>query len=159
MNDEIKQRLKWIDFYQETGGAGVICLRCGISRPTLWKWLSRYQKDGVDGLNSQSRRPHSSPNKKITPEFEKLILSIRKRRNLGARRIQSELIRNHQIKLGLATIHKVLKNNNVEPVVIYRRKTENKRYSRPIPGERIQMDTCKIAPSLYQYTAIGDCTR
>ena len=34
-----------------------------------------------------------------------------------------------------------------------------KRYAKEIPGERVQMDTCKIAPSLYQYTAIDDCTR
>jgi len=33
------------------------------------------------------------------------------------------------------------------------------RYARLIPGERIQMDTCKIAPAVYQYTAIDDCTR
>ena len=33
------------------------------------------------------------------------------------------------------------------------------RYARPIPGERIQMDVCKIAPRLYQYTAIDDCSR
>jgi len=33
------------------------------------------------------------------------------------------------------------------------------RYSRPIPGERVQVDTCKIAPGIYQYTAIDDCTR
>ena len=34
-----------------------------------------------------------------------------------------------------------------------------KRYAKEIPGERVQMDTCKIAPGLYQYTAIDDCTR
>jgi transposase-like protein len=33
------------------------------------------------------------------------------------------------------------------------------RYERPIPGEHVQMHTCKIAPGLYQYTAIDDCTR
>ena len=33
------------------------------------------------------------------------------------------------------------------------------RYARVIPGERVQMDTCKIAPAVYQYTAIDDCTR
>jgi hypothetical protein len=26
----------------------------------------------------------------------------------------------------------------------------SKRYAREIPGERVQMDTCKIAPGLYQ---------
>jgi transposase InsO family protein len=34
-----------------------------------------------------------------------------------------------------------------------------KRYAKQIPGERVQMDTCKIVPGLYQYTAIDDCTR
>lgn len=33
------------------------------------------------------------------------------------------------------------------------------RYKRPIPGERIQIDTCKIALGLYQYTAVDDCTQ
>ena len=33
------------------------------------------------------------------------------------------------------------------------------RYSRPIPGDRVQMDTCKIAPGIYQYTAVDDCSR
>ena len=28
-----------------------------------------------------------------------------------------------------------------------------------MPGDRVQMDICKITPRLYQYTAIDDCTR
>jgi transposase InsO family protein len=121
--------------------------------------LSRYQEHGLNGLKSHSKRPHTSPNQKITPELEKTILPLRKSRNIGARRIQSELLRNHQIKLGLATIHKVLKSNDVEPIVIYRKKSDYKRYAKLIPGERVQMDTCKIAPGFYQYTSVDDCTR
>ena len=30
---------------------------------------------------------------------------------------------------------------------------------RPILGERVQTDTYKIVPGIYQYTAIDDCTR
>ena len=33
------------------------------------------------------------------------------------------------------------------------------RYSRPLPSDRVQMDVCKIAPGIYQYTAIDDCSR
>lgn len=33
------------------------------------------------------------------------------------------------------------------------------RYNRPVPGDRIQLDVCKIAPGKYQYTAIDDCSR
>jgi transposase InsO family protein len=34
-----------------------------------------------------------------------------------------------------------------------------KRYSRPVPGERVQLDSCKIRPGLWQFTAIDDCSR
>ena len=35
-----------------------------------------------------------------------------------------------------------------------------KRYNRPVPGDRVQMDTCKDRnPGLYQFTAIDDCSR
>ena len=34
-----------------------------------------------------------------------------------------------------------------------------KRYSRPVPGDRVQMDTCKIGSGLYQFAAIDDCSR
>ena len=84
---------------------------------------------------------------------EQLTLKLRKTRNLGARRIQSELKRLHEISLSLATVHKVLQKHAVEPVKKYRRKTDYLLYACPIPGERVQMDTCKIAPGLYQYTA------
>ena len=103
MEKEVRQRHQWIQLYYELGDAGLVFRRCGISRPTLRKWWKRYQVQSIDGLKSQSRRPHSSPSGKIGPDHEKLILELR--------------------------------------------------------GERVQMSTCKIAPALYQYTAVDDCTR
>lgn len=80
-----------------------------------------------------------------------MILKLRKQRNLGARRIQSELARLHDLNLGVATIHKVLVKHDVKPLVKIKRKKDFIRYERPIPGDRVQMDTCKIAPGLYRY--------
>jgi transposase InsO family protein len=40
-----------------------------------------------------------------------------------------------------------------------RTRKHSTRYAKLIPGERVQMDTCKIALGVYQYTAIDDCTR
>jgi len=159
MKREIQQRLVWIKLYEETKDAGFVCRRCGISRPTLRKWWHRYSESGTDGLVSQSRRPHHSPDTKITGVIEDLILTYRSSRNLGARRIQSELKRLNNISLSLATIHKVLHRNQVKPIRKYRKKKDFIRYERPIPGDRVQMDTCKIAPGLYQYTSVDDCTR
>jgi len=117
------------------------------------------EDNGLKGLEDKSRCPHSSPGIKITSEIESLLLSMRTERNLGGRRIQSEFIRLHEIRLSLATIHKVLKKHQVKPIKKMRRKKDFKRYQRPIPGDRVQIDTCKILPGIYQFTAVDDCTR
>ena len=88
MTPEIKARLNWVTLYEEIDNAGIVCRRCGISRPTLRKWWKRYLTSGVSGLEDHSRRPHSSPNKKVTVKEEQQILRLRIKRNLRARRIQ-----------------------------------------------------------------------
>jgi len=159
MESEIRARLRWVTLYEEIGGAGVVCRRCGISRPTLRKWLRRYQADGTAGLASRSRRPRRSPRQKVTAEHESWILDLRLKRKLGARRIQNELARLHDCTFALGTIHKILKKHRVKPLRRKRGVPNPTRYSRPIPGDRVQMDVCKIAPGRYQFTAVDDCTR
>ena len=155
----IRTRLGWVKLYKETSNAGLVCRRCGVSRPTLRKWVHRYNEHGIDGLADQSKKPKTSPHTKVTTKHEELILDLRKKRKLGARRIQNELKRIYNLSFSLATIHKVLTRNAVKPLKRTRRQKRYKRYQRSIPGDRFQMDTCKIAPGLYQYTAIDDCTR
>ena len=153
-------RLGWIKLYEEVGDAGVVCRRCGISRPTLRKRWRRHRAEGEAGLEMRSRRPHRSPHRKVLEREEALILRLRRERKLGIKRLRNELIRQHGLKLALDTIHKVLVRhgeNRLEPPRPKRKGT--RRYSRPVPGDRVQMDTCKIAPGLYQYTAIDDCSR
>ncbi len=159
INREIQQRLQWVKLYETSGDAEFVCRRCGISCPTLRKWWRRYLAQGIAGSESHSRRPKSSPSTKTGAREVALILELRSLRNLGARRIQSELKRLHSISLAIASIHKVLCQNQVKPVVKFRCKADFIRYERPVPGDRIQMDTCKIGPSLYQYTSVDDCTR
>ncbi len=159
MNADLRKRLRWVQLYQETGDAGLVCRGCGISYPTLRKWIRRYQETGEAGLVSRSRRPTQSPNRRIFDRERALILSLRRERKLGARRIQHELRRQHEINLSLDSIHKVLVTNHMPPLVRPARQKTRHRYARPIPGDRVQLDTCKIAPGCYQYTAIDDCTR
>lgn len=156
--NQIKQRINWIKMYLETKDAGLVCRRCGISRPTLRKWVNRYNKLGEDGLKDISRKPHNSPNTKINESIISLIKTLRNK-NLGVRRIQSELYRHNNYDLSLASIHKVLKKLNVTALIKIKRHKKFKKYQKEIPGERIQLDTCKIAPGIYQFTAIDDCSR
>jgi transposase InsO family protein len=160
MEQEIRKRLSWIKMYQKVENAGVVCLRCGISRPTLRKWLRRYASQGEEGLKEQSRRPHRSPKRKMSEADRQEILGMRNE-GKGARRIQSEMRLYKEREFSLASIHKVLSTAKVAPLVRRRRPTSEsaKRYSKLIPGERIQIDTMKIASHLYQYTAVDDCSR
>lgn len=159
MDKEIKKRLMWIKLYEETGDAGLVCRRCGISRPTLRKWWRRYLELGETGLASRSRRPKHFANQKVFVTQEKWILQLRHERHLGVRRIQHELLRLHDCHLALATIQKVLEKHNAPPLKRKRDKQRYKRYQRPIPGDRVQMDTIKIDKGIFQYTAIDDCSR
>ena len=59
MTPEAEKRLKWIQPYEKTQDAGLVCRRVGISRPTLRKC---YYESGIDGLNDQSKRLYNSPN-------------------------------------------------------------------------------------------------
>ena len=160
MDADARTRLGWIRLYEQVGDAGLVCRRCGISRPTLRKWWRRYQAEGEAGLGARSHRPHRSPGRKVLAEQEALILRLRRERKLGIKRLRNELVRRHGLKLALDTIHKVLVRhgeNRLERPRLKRKGT--KRYGRPVPGDRVQMDTCKIRPGLYQYTAIDDCSR
>lgn len=159
MDRDVKKRLQWIELYEERQDAGLVCRRVGISRPTLRKWYKRYQENGLEGLKSQSKKPHNSPTTKLNDELLSIIEKYRKKRKLGARRIQLELIRNEDTKLSLATIHKALKKLNVEPLVRTKRSKKPIRYAMDLSGERVQMDVMKVKPGVYQYTAIDDCTR
>ena len=160
MGRDERRRLSWIQAYGELRDAGAVCRRFGISRPTLRKWLRRYEAAGEPGLSAQSRKPHRSPAMKIGQTEEALIVGLRQERRLGVKRLRHELRRLHGMTLSPATIHKVLVRHELNAAPARRRgRHKPKRYSRPVPGDRVQMDTCKIRPRLYQYTAIDDCSR
>jgi len=96
---------------------------------------------------------------KVTPDLEELILSIRNKYNFGPKNISTYLLRNHTISLSNSTVWRVLDRCAVKPLKRYRKHHEFKRYNRPIPGDRVQLDVMKVRANCYQFTAIDDCTR
>jgi transposase InsO family protein len=113
----------------------------------------------MDGLRAASKRPKSSPTAKVADKHRDWIRDLRKR-GLGSRRIQNELKRVYNFEISRATIDKTLRALEAKPLLRRpRNRKHSTRYAKLIPGERVQMDTCKIAPGVYQCTAIDDCTR
>jgi transposase InsO family protein len=97
---------------------------------------------------------------KIGETLETMITSIRRERRLGVKRIRNELQRLSTAQLSVATIHKVLVRHGLNNLPTRKRVRHTpKRYERPVPGDRVQMDTCKIRPGVYQFTVIDDCSR
>lgn len=134
----VENRLRWMEAYEATGNAGAVCLRFGVSRPTLRKWWRRYKETGLVGLEDTSRKPASSPNQKVFEREEGLILGLRRSESLGVHRLKSELRRRHGIDLSAETILKVLKRAG-EPMKTARSDTaEEPPRPRPPAGEARQ---------------------
>ncbi len=149
--DELRRRRVWVQLYAETKDAGLVCRHCGISRPTLRLWWKRFVAKGEAGLVSLSRRPQHSARRVLDQKRIDLILALRDERKLGPKRIQAELLRHHDLRLSTATIWKVLYAHERAPLVRRRPPESPRRYSRPLPGDRVQVDTMKVSTGRFQY--------
>lgn len=76
--DAVTQRHKFILAHEEgLFSMTELCTRFGISRKTGYKWLRRYEADGVRGLIGRSRAPHTCPHR--TPEpVRRVVIEARK---------------------------------------------------------------------------------
>jgi transposase len=128
-------------------------------------WLRRYEEFGLDGLRDRSERPKVSP--WATPsEIVAKIVYLRSNYHFGPQKIQMYLKRYHDITISVSGIWRILKRldlNRLPSSQRYKRHRDRfKRYEKPKPGHRVQIDVKFIAPlkgCYYQFTAIDDCTR
>jgi transposase InsO family protein len=75
----MEQRLEFVREYRtELFTMTELAAQYGISRKTGYKWLERYEADGVDGLRDGSRRPHQSP-QATDPDLVAQLLAVRRR--------------------------------------------------------------------------------
>jgi len=144
-----------------------VCVACGVSRETWYKWKRRYNTHGIDGLKNQSRRPHRIiKQKKVTEELEKLILELRLNYRFGPKRIKYRLKRKYDgISLGTKTIYNNLLKIHKLSVLSVKLKRKYKRFEMNHPNELVQMDTkgpfyLKASRTKHYFIhAIDDCSR
>jgi transposase InsO family protein len=113
-----------------------LCKQFGISRPTGYLWLRRYeQARSVTALAELSRRPLSSP-AKTDPSLESRICHIRQQKGWGARKIKVLL---GDETISTPTIHRVLVRGGLvsaDPA----RQEATLRFEREQSNELAQMD-------------------
>lgn len=162
-------RLAVIRHAQEvTGNVSKTCRYYGITRQAYYKWLRSYEAGGVAALRDGSSRPHTSPNATQAEVVGKIVY-LRQTYHFGPHKIAMYLDRYHELRLSPSGTWRILKRLDMSRLPAsqrYRRHKDRwKRYERPLPGSRVQIDVKFIAPlpgsrrKHYQYTAIDDCTR
>lgn len=118
-----------------------LCRRHGISRPTGYKWIRRYQAERLEGLTDRTHRPHSCPHE-TSGETVKRILEIRKQHRSqkdvwGARKIRKKLLDDPAIGdvPSLDTIQRILARHGCVAERKPRRRREHTGPPLPIPPE------------------------
>lgn len=65
-----------------------LCRQYGISRKTGYKWIRRYQADGLDGMRERSRRPLHCPHKTSQQWVDRIIQHKLKHPRWGPKKIR-----------------------------------------------------------------------
>jgi transposase InsO family protein len=166
---KIRHRLAMIRHAEEvTGNVALTCRYYGISRPCFYKWLHRYEEFGEEGLRDGSSRPLTSPGATKTEVVGKIVY-LRQNYHFGPQKISMYLKHYHDITISPSGVWNILKRLGISRLPSSQRykrhKDRWKRYEKPLPGHRVQVDVKFIEPlpgtrkKYYQYTAIDDCTR
>jgi len=140
-----------------------LCREYGVSRPTGYLWLKRYEASGsLLGLQERSRRPHNSPGR-TKRALEELVLGLRDKTGWGASKLQ-EVLRNRQVELGRATVHRILVREGRVGAERRSLKKATKRFAREQCNELAQMDfkgeyQLPRKQKCYPLSLLDDCSR
>jgi putative transposase len=66
-----------------------------VSRPTIYKWLKRYKRLGIEGLKEQSRAPKKCPNRTSKKILELVVQEKLRNRKRGPRKVRAQLKRKY----------------------------------------------------------------
>lgn len=92
VSEVVEQRFRFVEDYNaETWTVAELCRHHGISRPTAYKWLERYQAEGLAGLQDHSRAPLHHP-QAVSAEIQQLLLAVKAKHPFwGARKLLAHL--------------------------------------------------------------------
>jgi transposase InsO family protein len=118
-----------------------LCRRFGISSATAYKWLHRFEVDGLPGLENLSRRPHHSP-VRTAAEMEKVVIALRRKHPAwGCRKLRQRLLDlGHRGIPSSSTITAILRRHQLlDPKESAKHQTF-RRFERAAPNQLWQMD-------------------
>lgn len=134
LKKEVIEKIK-----QKKQSVSSLCLEYQISRKTVYKWLKRYDCEGIFGLEDRSRKPSRV---KITGSNEiELILKVRNKFPAwGARKLRHYLINNGHTVSSEATFNRILQKQGLISKEASEKRQPFIRFERDQPNELWQMD-------------------
>lgn len=170
LTQEEKHRIKVMDWWMANGkNASLTARHFGHHRKTVECWVKRFKVQGISGLRSKSKRPHTFRAGTLRSRIRNEVLSVRKRYP----RWSKYKISNY---LGMpekaSSIGRILKESGCINAKVSRKRKKAARYPKKrFPrglvvkkaGQLIQVDTKHLTgmggKKLYQFTAIDVLTK
>lgn len=160
----LESRREFVQLAQHPGtNLRELCRRFGITAPTAYKWLRRYEEEGTAGLENRSRRPHHSP-AATAPDIEEVVVAERDSYPArGGRKLRRQLQdRGVTSTPSASTITAILRRHGrLAPEE--ERQRPFQRFEHPQPNGLWQMDFmghfAMVHGRCHSLTVIDDCSR
>ncbi len=174
--DHEEERIHSIEAYLKSGlSQKDFSKTWGISEVTLNRWYSLYKQHGAKGLTGELfYESHNKHNKKrgpkgISRELKKKITETKIENPLfGLKKVKNFLHRFNGLKVSTGTIRKTLKEENIPPVEVVRKKRRSsdkiRRFERARPMQLWQTDITSFvltrhSQRVYLTVFMDDCSR
>lgn len=126
------ERMKFIvDVERDEFTISHLCRVYGISRPTAYKWIERYEEEGPSGLVDRPRAPHHHPNAVPGEQEEQIVAFREKHKTWGPGKLLAGIRLEHPELEGwpaASTVGEILKRHGL----VVPRKRHGK--AKPTPG-------------------------
>lgn len=134
---EQEERLKFIgEWLKSEISFSHLCLRYGVSRKTGYKWVHRYESEGLIGLEPRSHTRHYHPNL-TSLEMQEKILSLKFRHpTWGPLKLREWLLRREDGVPAASTIGELLQRHGL---------VKPRKRRRRVPGHTSPLSACDRA--------------
>jgi len=168
LTEQAKYRIKILDWHKaHKNNSSLTARHFGIGRMTLYRWLKRFKKVGVIGLNEYSRRPKNVRRPATPWPVISRVVGLRRQYPAWSKHKLAAILKREGLVASTSTVGRILKRKGLIDIKISREKSKSAlhpkaRFPRGLrinqEGQMIQMDTKYImlpgGHKFYQFTAI-----
>jgi len=168
LTEKAKQRIKILDWHKSRGeNCSLTARHFGIGRMTLHRWLRRFEKFGMLGLNEQSTKPKNVRRPASPWPVVSRVVELRKKYPAWSKHKLATILKREGLTASASTVGRILKRKGLIDKKISRKKRNSALHPKArfpkglkinCEGQMIQMDTKYImlagGHKFYQFTAI-----